>query len=49
MGRGSVRENCLIKYHVSGDHEVVCREVKAAITFVMLGIPKKDTMGRAMS
>jgi hypothetical protein len=47
MGRGSEWENCLIKDHVSGNHKAVCREVKTAITFVMFGIPKKDTTGGA--
>jgi hypothetical protein len=49
MGRGSERKNSLIKDHMSGDHEAVCREVKTTVTFVMFGVPKKDASGGARS
>jgi hypothetical protein len=47
--QGSEGEAVLIKNHVSRDDQVVCGEIKAAVAFVIRGVVKKDTPGRARS
>jgi hypothetical protein len=42
MGRGSEGKNCLIKNHVSGDHEAISGEIKTTIAFMVVGIPEED-------
>jgi len=41
------REVVFVKEHMTGDDDMVCREVKATIAFVVLREPKKDTFGRS--
>jgi hypothetical protein len=44
-----VEKAVLIKNHVPRDDQAVCGVIKAAIAFVIRGVAKEDTPGRARS
>jgi hypothetical protein len=49
LGKTARGEVVLIKNHVSRDDQAVCGEIKAAVAFVIRGVAKEDTPGRARS
>jgi hypothetical protein len=46
---GNEGEAVIIKNHVSTDDQAVCGEIKATVAFVIRGVAKEDTPGRARS